>query len=41
MKKFNDVKTRLFIRMFCKIAKSRGLELEAVVEMVEAEWENV
>ena len=32
MKKLNDMKTRLLVRMFCKIAKSRGLELEAVVD---------
>jgi len=39
MKKLNDMKTRLLVRMFCKIAKSRGLELEAVVDMVNEEWE--
>jgi hypothetical protein len=40
MKKLNDMKTRLLVRMFCKIAKSRGVELEAAVEMIQAEWDN-
>lgn len=39
MKKLNDVKTRLVVRMLCKLAKSRGLELDAVIAMIEEEWE--
>lgn len=39
MKLFNDMKARVFVRLFCKIAKSRGLEMDDVVAMIEEEWE--
>ena len=39
MKMFNDMKTRLVARMFCKIMKSRGVDMTTAVELVEAEWD--
>ncbi len=39
MKLFTDVKTRLVIRMLCKLAKARGLELDNVIATLEEEWE--
>ncbi len=36
---FNDMKTRLVARMFCKIMKSRGLDMDGAQELVEAEWD--
>jgi len=39
MKLFNDMKIRVFVRLFCKISKSRGLEMNATIAMIEEEWE--
>lgn len=39
MKLINDVKNRLFIRVFCKLAKARGLEMEETLEAIEEMWE--
>ncbi len=39
MKLFNDMKTRLVARMFAKIMKSRGLDLDAACVLVEEEWD--
>ena len=40
MKFFNDMKTRMVAKMFCKIMKSRGLDMDAAMDLVEEEWEN-
>lgn len=39
MKFLEDMKTRLIVRMLCKIAKARGHELDEIVGLVEEEWE--
>lgn len=39
MKLFNDMKTRLVARLFCKVMKSRGLSMDDAQELVEAEWD--
>ena len=39
MKMFNDMKTRLVARLFCKVMKSRGLDMDAAQELVETEWD--